>query len=292
MKVSVIIPFFYNIGWLEEAIESVLDQTFSDYEIIVVNDGSPEDDFVFLEKYKDKIVYHKTINKGPAHARNYGISVARGEYLAFLDSDDLWLKEKLKKQVKLMDTYNLVWSHTKYSVFDEVEDKTQRVYLEIQNEDFKGNVFPKCLTKLNIGTPCVMVRTSYIINNEHIRFSEKMRFGQDGYFWILIGLNNELGYINENLTYVRRLGFNAVQRARVHLNVRGNLNNYLIKKMHTFYPSIKIGFLTKLTYAYCGMMNKFIDKLFGEKNFKKKSAEFLSKIVYVPAYVMFKNIIK
>lgn len=294
MKVSVIIPFYSNVEWLEEAIESVLHQTLSDYEIIIVNDGSPEDDNNFIKKYGDhsKVKYFKTENKGPAHARNFGISKAKGEYLAFLDSDDLWLNEKLEKQVKLMEDSNLNWSHTKYSVFDEVSNKEKRIYIEIENEDFKGVVYPKCLTKLHIGTPCVMIRKSYILENEFIRFSEKMRFGQDGYFWILMGIKNELGYLDENLTLVRRAGTNAVQRARVHLNVRGNLNKNLIKRLNAFYPNIKVGTLTKITYLYCEVMNNLIDKLFGTKNLKRKSAEIVSKVAYLPAYVMFKNIIK
>ncbi|MBK1897720.1 glycosyltransferase family 2 protein [Chryseobacterium paridis] len=294
MKVSVIIPFYSNVGWLEEAVESVLDQTFSDYEIIIVNDGSPEDDNDFTKKYGGhiKVEYFKTENKGPAHARNYGISKSKGEYLAFLDSDDLWLNEKLEKQVKLMEDSNLNWSHTKYSVFDEVSNKEERVYTEIENEDFKGVVYPKCLTKLHIGTPCVMIRKAYILENDFIRFSEKMRFGQDGYFWILMGVKNELGYLNENLTLVRRAGTNAVQRARVHLNVRGNLNKNLIKRLNAFYPDIKVSGLTKITYSYCEAMNNLIDQLFGTKNLKRRSAELVSKMAYLPAYVMFKNIIK
>lgn len=294
MKVSVIIPFYSNIEWLEEAIESVLNQTFSDYEIIIVNDGSPERDDHFISKYHNhnKVNYFKTENRGPAHARNFGINKANGEYLAFLDSDDLWLNEKLEKQVKLMDDQQLNWSHTKYSVFDEVSNKEERVYHEIHNEDFKGIVYPECLTKLHIGTPCVMIRRSYILENEFIRFSEKMRFGQDGYFWILMGVKNELGYLDENLTLVRRAGANAVQRARVHLNVRGNLNKNLISKLNQFYPNIQVSVLTKITYRYCDIMNNLVDQLFGKKDFKKKSAEIISKIAYLPAYVMFKNIIK
>ncbi|ASW76153.1 glycosyl transferase family 2 [Chryseobacterium piperi] len=292
MKVSVIIPFYPNIGWLEEAIESVLDQTFSDYEIIVVNDGSSEDDNRFINKYHNNINYFKTENKGPAHARNYGISKASGEYLAFLDSDDLWLNTKLERQVELMDHHNLNWSHTKYSIFDEVPNKEDRIYCEVNNENFKGMVYPQCLTKIHIGTPCVMIRRSFILENNFIRFSEDMRYGEDGYFWILMGFNNELGYLNESLTSVRRAGTNAVQLARVHLNVRGNLNKFLISKLNIFYPNIKVGILTRITYEYCNVVNNFIDQLFGIQNFKKKSAEIISKIVYLPAYVMFKSIIK
>ncbi|MCS4166237.1 glycosyltransferase family 2 protein [Sphingobacterium sp. BIGb0116] len=289
-KVSVIIPFYSNISWLDEAVDSVLEQTFQDFEIIVVNDGSPEDDSIFVAKYHNRIRYFKTENKGPAHARNFGIKVAIGEFLAFLDSDDLWMPSKLEKQVKLMSETELVWSHTKYSLFDEVENKSRREYKDIENEDFKGNVYPLCLTKLNIGTPCVMIRRDYLLKNPLIRFSENMRFGQDGFFWMLLAIDNNLGYLDESLTLVRVRGTNAVQRARVHLYVRANLYNNLIKKIDSFFPNVKISKIIKITYLYCFSMNSLIDKIFGKGNYRNRYSEFLSKILYLPAYFAFKLI--
>jgi glycosyltransferase involved in cell wall biosynthesis len=289
-KVSVIVPFYSNISWLEEAIDSVLEQTFKDFEIIVVNDGSSEDDNSFLGKYNDKISYFKTANKGPAHARNFAVKKANGEYLAFLDSDDLWLPSKLEKQIELMDRTGLVWSHTKYSVFDDVSDISKREFQVINNENYHGNIYPLCLTKLHIGTPCVMVRRDYLQNNPLIRFSENMRFGQDGFLWILLGVENKLGYINESLTLVRRLGSNAVQRARVHLNVRANLYINLIENINKYFPRVSISKGVKLTYLYCFYMNSLVNKLFHSKHFKNRSAEILSKILYFPAYFTFKYI--
>ncbi len=292
MKVSVIVPFYLGIKWLAECIDSILNQTMTDYEIIVVNDGSKEDDSDFLNKYGNYIQYYKICNKGPAYARNYGIDKAIGEYLAFLDSDDLWVSTKLEKQVKLMDLNNLNWSHTKYSVFDEVVNSKDRVFIEIDNSDFKGNVFPQCVTKLNIGTPCVMIRRKFLQENDFIRFSEKMRFGEDAYFWILIGIENNLGYLDESLTLVRRTGNNAVQRARVHLNVRGSLFNNLIIHLENIFPKVKIGKLTKFTYWYCSKANSIINFLFGGNDFKSALGEIASKVLYLPAYFMFKKVIK
>lgn len=290
MKVSVVIPFYSNIQWLIEAVESVLNQTFQDFEIIVVNDGSTEDDKGFIEVYQSKIRYYKIQNRGPAFARNFGIEKATGEFIAFLDSDDLFATTKLERQVKLMEENSFIWSHTKYSVFDEVTDPKDRKFIEIDNEDFRGKVFPKCLTKLNIGTPCVMVRRDYLLAHKFIRFSENMRFGQDGYFWILMGINCDLGYINENLTYVRRSGSNAVQRARVHLNVRSNLNKNLISKIKDFYPDVKISRFTLFIYKYCEFADNIVLSVFGSNNFKNSKAEIMSKILYAPAFFMFKMV--
>ena len=97
--VSIVIPT-YNRAWiLEEAIESVLAQTCRDFELIVVDDGSTDDTGDILARYPGIIVV-KQENKGVSAARNAGVSIASGKYLAFLDSDDLWLPKKLEKQIR------------------------------------------------------------------------------------------------------------------------------------------------------------------------------------------------
>jgi len=90
-KTSVIIPTYNRSGMVKEAISSVLDQTEPNFEIIVVDDGSTDDTRIVVESLADKRVsyFYKT-NAGPASARNFGLSKAMGEYVAFLDSDDLW----------------------------------------------------------------------------------------------------------------------------------------------------------------------------------------------------------
>lgn len=283
MKVSVVIPFYSNIKWLEEAIESVLNQTLKDFEIIVINDGSSEDDTLFLKNYSHLIKYFKIANGGPAKARNKGIEIAKGEFIAFLDSDDIWLPSKLEKQIDLMQKNHLVWSHTKYEVFDEVRDKTERFFKVIENSSFKGTVFPKCLKRLHIATPCVIVRRDFFVSHKGIRFSENMRYGQDGFCWILISIDNDLGFIDEVLTQVRRLGGNAVQRARIHLNVRANLYRNLIKT-----NSFNVSWFLKLVYLYCFLCNVFLEKTFKDSYKNTFNIEMISKVLYFPAYIVFK----
>ncbi len=97
--VSVIIPTF-NRGWsLQKAIDSVLEQSFSDFELIVVDDGSTDNSKDILDAYRDKISIITQPNKGVSAARNRGIGAARGEHIAFLDSDDAWLPDKLTSQI-------------------------------------------------------------------------------------------------------------------------------------------------------------------------------------------------
>jgi glycosyltransferase involved in cell wall biosynthesis len=104
-RVSVIIPAYNAAGHIASALESVLAQTFSSYEIIVINDGSPDtpDLIEVLRPYKDRIRYLEQHNQGPSAARNSGIGAARGAYVAFLDSDDCWRPSYLEEQMRLME---------------------------------------------------------------------------------------------------------------------------------------------------------------------------------------------
>lgn len=112
-RISVVIPAYNVAEYIAETLDSALAQTFSDFEIIVINDGSP--DTARLEKvlaeYYDKIIYLKQENGGAAAARNAAISEARGSLLAFLDGDDIWFPEKLAAQISFLDAndYEMIY---------------------------------------------------------------------------------------------------------------------------------------------------------------------------------------
>lgn len=124
-KVSVIIPTYNCDRFLPEAIDSVLMQTYQDYEIIVVDDGSTDQTCQVLEPYRNKIRYFYQENQGSAVARNLGIKQAQGELIAFLDADDFWLlPEKLTEQVKCFEEKPSLGSvHTGWQIVDAGGDK-------------------------------------------------------------------------------------------------------------------------------------------------------------------------
>ena len=101
-KISVIVPIYNVEEYLEKCLDSLVNQTLKDIEIILINDGSPDNSEAivkkYLKKYKEKIIYHKKENEGQGIARNYGIKLAKGEFISFVDSDDyidLTMLEKL-----------------------------------------------------------------------------------------------------------------------------------------------------------------------------------------------------
>lgn len=104
-KVSVVITTYNRMRYLSQAINSVLDQGYRDFEVIVVDDGSTDNTGGILQQYAGKICYMRQQHAGRAEARNTGIKNAQGDYIAFLDDDDLWLPDKLEKQVSFLDTH-------------------------------------------------------------------------------------------------------------------------------------------------------------------------------------------
>ncbi len=137
-SVSIITPTYNRAQYIKEAIESVISQTYSDWELIVVDDGSTDQTFEILDKYtkQDKrIRYIRQSNSGPSAARNTALAQANGKYIAFIDDDDRWLPEKLEIQVKLMESDPKIgFCYVRF-----------QVYKKIQNKLEKGTLFPQFL---------------------------------------------------------------------------------------------------------------------------------------------------
>ena len=105
-RVSIIIPTYNRAEMLVECLESIFAQTCDAYEVIVVDDGSTDNTDELIKPYLDRVKYIKHENRGNAAARNSGLDLAKGEYIAFLDSDDLWLPDKLRRDVEYLDKHS------------------------------------------------------------------------------------------------------------------------------------------------------------------------------------------
>lgn len=118
-RISIIMATYNQASYIEESLRSILEQGFRDYEIIVVNDGSTDDTEKVLEPYRDKIRYLYQPNAGPAAAHNLGFKHSEGDLIAFLNSDDLWMPDKLEKQVRYLDDHpNVGLVHADYMKID------------------------------------------------------------------------------------------------------------------------------------------------------------------------------
>lgn len=153
--VSVIIPT-YNRGWvIQEAIDSVLDQDFSDYELIVVDDGSDDNTPAILAAYGKKLTVLDQSNRGVSAARNRGIAAAAGQLIAFLDSDDQWLPQKLSTQVKFFqDNPDAFINQTQ----EHWNRNGVRVNPKKRHHKFSGMIFEQSLALCLVSPSAVMIK--------------------------------------------------------------------------------------------------------------------------------------
>ena len=132
--VSIITPSYNASSYIVETIESVLSQTYENWEMIVVDDCSSDETLNILNKYLEKDKRIKLIsnkmNMGAAQSRNRAIEISEGKYIAFLDSDDLWLGKKLEKQIALMEAENLMLSYTSYYTINEDSETLSTFYAQ------------------------------------------------------------------------------------------------------------------------------------------------------------------
>lgn len=196
--VSVIIPAFNRSDLLRIAVESVLKQSYRNMEIIIVDDGSTED-LTALECMSDnRIKYFRNSNHGVAYSRNFGIRESTGKYIAFLDSDDIWLPDKVKIQVEEMQKNGVKWSqHSYYYLFDGTK-KTRNINTYKYRKNLKRLQF--CSYKVQ--TSCFMIDREAIVDNG-ILFDEKRQYGEDNEFYYKMSSIFPLLCINQYLAYFR-----------------------------------------------------------------------------------------
>ena len=204
IKVSVIIPFLNRQDLTINAVKSIQNQTYQNIEIILINDGSTEDTHKLEEliKKETRIKYIKSEkNYGTGYSRNLGIKNATGEYIAFLDSDDVFLPTKIEKQLKHMVLNNGIFSHTSY--IKKSDDGSTQI---IKTGEIKGNFFPSVIGGCTIATPTVMVKRDYLIAN-NIFYPNTLSLGEDICFYIkllekidILGIEEPLSIIKTDTT--------------------------------------------------------------------------------------------
>ncbi|WP_407653245.1 glycosyltransferase family 2 protein [Azospirillum isscasi] len=197
--VSVVIPVWNEIEVACRAVRSVLDQTHRNLEVLVVDDGSTEDTTPLkrLAEADGRVRLIRQSNRGPAAARNLGMDKARGEYIAFLDSDDLFLPLKVQRQLELMQRSGRLFSHTSYYVnFPEYSSELGL----LRSGAFTGAIYPSIIGGCPIATPTVMLHR--MLPAQGFAFPEALSIGEDVLTWIDISSRHECLGIDEPLTVV------------------------------------------------------------------------------------------
>lgn len=203
-KVSIIIGSYNAEKYIEETVLSVLNQTYKDFELIVVDDGSKDKTPKIVEKlikFPHKLIVKK--NGGEASARNAGLQVAQGKYISFLDHDDLLVPNKLKKQVEFLDNYNefgMVYSNYNFIIDTEVQQYWKNWNFNIDNNGC-GDIFVKQFIENKIHIITAMIRKDCFDTVGY--FDESINYACDSDMWIRISALYKIGYLQECMAYYR-----------------------------------------------------------------------------------------
>lgn len=243
--VTIVTPVYNSINYVRDSIESVINQTFQNWEMILVDDGSNDGSFELISSIakienRIKIIRNKE-NRGSGLSRNKAIKLANGKYIAFLDSDDLWHNDKLKIQIELMEKNKWSFSHTSYGYISEQGEKIKSTFHVSEHPINYSNLLKRteisCLTAVynqRILGKCYMT--------EHRR-------KQDYALWLsILKKNVESQPIDVELAYYRQRPGSATS------NKRSLITNHVKFLMETQ----SMNFIQALYYTTFWMVNGFI----------------------------------
>jgi teichuronic acid biosynthesis glycosyltransferase TuaG len=246
--VSVIIPYYRKRRYIESTIKSVLNQNYKNLEILIIYDDSNQSDLEFIKKIikfdkKIKLIINKK-NIGVANSRNKGIKKCRGKYIAFLDSDDLWKKNKIKTQLQFMKKNNFKISHTNYEIIDENNNKIG--IMKVKKDLDYANLIHSC----DVGLSTVMINSKL---KKELNFPN-IKTKEDYVLWLKLSKKNKIYGLQKNLVLWRKNNFSL---------------SYTIQK-------IKDAFDVYLKYQKFNLIKSIIFVIilsinYFKKNFKQKS---------------------
>lgn len=259
-KVSIVIPAYNAMTYLPNTLASVLQQTFTDFEVLIIDDGSTDNIQQWVSKVVDpRVKLISQTNQGVSAARNTGITHAQGKFIAFLDADDLWEATKLEKQLCCFNKnpeLGLVYTWTAF--IDHLEKPTG-ILITSQAE---GNVWEQIVVRdmISNGSSAMVCKSCF----EHIGlFDTQLTTAEDRDMWTRIAAHYSFGVVKEPLTLYRRHPYNTTN------NIKNMLIGLRIAIEKTFQaaPLEKL-YLRNQTYAW---MNYFTawSFLVGEKNYQQ-----------------------
>lgn len=222
IKVSVITPFYNGSQYIQKCIENIQTQSFKDFEHIIIDDGSAKSENKFVSdiaaKYSN-IIFISQKNGGAASAVNAGIKIAKGEYIAFCDQDDVWLPEKLKEQVEYLEGHadvGMVYSDA--FVIDGEGRRMGKTWMESRAVNYTEGGYGECAEKLFVKNficaPLVVLMRKNIFNQVGF-LEEKFSSAYDYDYWFrILEAGFSVGFINEPLASWRTHGGQESARVR------------------------------------------------------------------------------
>jgi len=218
-EVAVIIPCYNAAPYLARALDSVFAQTYRDYCVYVIDDGSSDDTAAILRSYAGHVISLQQKHSGQAAARNHGIRLSDSPYIAFLDADDEWLPEKLERQLKML--HKAPRAGMLYSdCFNQGDGRFARSYFAQIGTPTGGRVFEQFLRICGVYTPTVIVRRECLLDVG--LFDETFPVGEDYNLWLRIAARWEVAVIPEVLA-IRHVTPGSLSRTTSREQVASNV---------------------------------------------------------------------
>jgi glycosyltransferase involved in cell wall biosynthesis len=236
-RITAIIPTFNSRGYIRDTVESVLGQTYPVHEVIVVDDGSTDGTEQVLASYAGRVRYIRQQNAGPPAARNNGVAHATGDWVALLDSDDLWVRTKIERQMEYLEVHpdcGLIYTDMK--TFDDTGVIEESVKVSRNLTLPSGHIFPQMFAETLFQTSAVMIRKSCL--DAVGGFDETLRMGDDYELFLRIARHFELGYIDMPLVLYRQHPTQGTRTWGKQLQHGVPWEALVLKKITNLYPEI------------------------------------------------------
>ena len=196
VTVTVIMPVYNKAQYINESIQSVLNQTFQNFELLIVNDGSTDDSEKTIQRLMvqdQRIKYYKQENKGVAEARNVGVTMAKGEYIAFLDADDIYKETFVEKMIEAIKDKNIAICNYDFKS----DDKLRKTKWKCKEGDILVDyLYNKCVPNMN----CWLIKRAFILKYD-LQFPTDNSWGEDQSFFIKVLCHEkDISCVNEALT--------------------------------------------------------------------------------------------
>lgn len=228
-SISIVIASYNRATLLEETLKSVFNQKFPDYEVIVIDDGSTDNTYEIVKKYEKKIIYKKINHTGQSAASNEGIRLAKGRYITFLDSDDLWYPDFLLTmydKIESQDEYDFCFCN--FKIFDK-DEIIKHSYLK-ENYQKSGHLFELLLEGQFILNGAFLIKKRCI---EKVGgFDEKMKLAKDWDLWLRLTSKFKGFYVDKTLLKIRFHDGNISRDKRI-----SQYNLFTLQKIKEYAPT-------------------------------------------------------
>lgn len=273
-RVSVNIPCFNSEKYIAETIQSVLDQTFEDFEVIVVNDGSSDKTGEIVKSFSDpRIKYYAQENIGLSRTRNRQLELSSGEFIAFLDHDDIWMPQKLEKQIPLFEknpNVGLVYCDT---VFFQGKKDLYSVYSK--EKPHRGRVFRELLSRYFLSMETVVIKRQALVGLDHW-FDDALTMAEEMDLFLRIAYQWELDYVDEPLAKWR---MHNESESHKHSYLIAREKEIILEKLSRLFPDFENQYAQEIKEQ-----KKMIDYHWAlsmwEKGDKAKAREYLRPYVF------------